>query len=204
MAGRQAQAVRQGAEETKVMARSSRRRFTAEYEASIVQQVAQCRAPGEIGALLRREGLFSSQLTMWRKLYQRGATHALSQVRGPTTRRTAETATVARLERENAQLRDELAGAELVIEMQRNSRRCWGCPQTRRAPSARDHDARHPRGAHRRCAPQRRVGDSTRHNIAVASPAGAHRAAAARAIVTRVTGSDPNPSPRQSARHAVL
>ena len=104
---------------TKVRARRGRRRFTAEYKASIVHQAAQCRAPGEIGALLRREGLFSSQLTMWRTLYQRGAQRALSQPRGPTAKRTAETATIARLERELGQVRDELARAELVIEIQK-------------------------------------------------------------------------------------
>ena len=122
MARRQTAAAAVAAREvpaTQVSARRGRRRFTAEYKASIVQQAAQCRAPGEIGALLRREGLFSSQLTMWRKLYQRGARRALSQPRGPTARRTAETETVARLERELAQVRDELARAELVIDIQK-------------------------------------------------------------------------------------
>ena len=104
---------------TQVAARGTRRRFTVEYKASIVQQAAQCRAPGEIGALLRREGLFSSQLTLWRKQYQAGVRRALSQRRGPTAARTAETVTIAKLERENAQLRDELARAELVIACQK-------------------------------------------------------------------------------------
>jgi transposase len=102
-------------ESTQVTARGTRRRFTVDYKASIVQQAAQCRAPGEIGALLRREGLFSSQLTLWRKQYQAGVRRALSQRRGPTAARTAETVTIAKLERENTQLRDELARAELVI-----------------------------------------------------------------------------------------
>ena len=52
------------ASSTQVAVRGTRRSFTADYNASIVQQAAQCRAPGEIGALLRREGLFSSQLIM--------------------------------------------------------------------------------------------------------------------------------------------
>jgi transposase len=104
---------------TQVAVRGTRRRFTADYKASIVQQAAQCRAPGEIGALLRREGLFSSQLTMWRKQYQAGVRRALSQRRGPMATQTAETATVARLEREIAQLRADLARAELVITLQK-------------------------------------------------------------------------------------
>ena len=66
-------------ESTQVTARGTRRRFTVDDKASIVQQAAQCRAPGEIGALLRREGLFSSQLTLWRKQYQAGVRRALSQ-----------------------------------------------------------------------------------------------------------------------------
>jgi len=118
MAGKQTEAARQ-VPATKVSARRGRRRFTAEYKVSIVQQATQCRAPGEIGALLRREGLFSSQLTMWRKLYQRGAQRALSAPRGPTARRTTEAGTVARLERDLASVRAELARAELVIEIQK-------------------------------------------------------------------------------------
>ena len=69
--------------------------------------------------MLRREGLFSSQLTLWRKQYQAGVRRALSQRRGPTAARTAETVIIAKLERENAQLRDELARAELVIACQK-------------------------------------------------------------------------------------
>lgn len=106
-------------ESTQVTTRGTRRRFTVEYKASIVQQAAQCRAPGEIGALLRREGLFSSQLTLWRKQYQAGVRRALSQRRGPTAARTAATVTIARLERELAALRDELTRAELVIACQK-------------------------------------------------------------------------------------
>lgn len=107
------------ASSTQVAVRGTRRRFTADYKASIVQQAAQCRAPGEIGALLRREGLFSSQLTVWRKQYQAGVRRALSQRRGPPATHTGDTVTIARLERELAQLRDELARAELVIACQK-------------------------------------------------------------------------------------
>jgi transposase-like protein len=104
---------------TQVAVRSGRRRFTAEYKASVVQEAAGCRAPGEIGALLRREGLYSSHLTMWRQQAAVGARRALAQRRGPTAKQTPEASAVARLERENAQLRDELARAELVIALQK-------------------------------------------------------------------------------------
>ena len=50
-----------------VMERATRRRFTAEYKAKIVQEAARCELPSELGALLRREGLYSSHLSAWRK-----------------------------------------------------------------------------------------------------------------------------------------
>ena len=109
---------RKGApDDVEVSASGRRRRFTVEYKTRIVQEAAQCRAAGEIGSLLRREGLFSSQLTMWRKLYHAGARQALAQRRGPKPR--GDTSEFARLERENAQLRDQLARAELLIGIQK-------------------------------------------------------------------------------------
>ena len=60
-------------DEVAVPARGRRRRFTVGQKTRLVQEAAQCRAVGEIGSLLRREGLFSSQLTMWRKQYAAGA-----------------------------------------------------------------------------------------------------------------------------------
>jgi len=59
--------------EAAVSARVGRRRFTVAYKTSIVQEAAQCRAPGEIGSLLRREGLYSSHLIVWRQLAHAGA-----------------------------------------------------------------------------------------------------------------------------------
>ena len=102
------------------------RRFTVEYKTRIVHEAAQCQAVGDLGSLLRREGLFSSQLTTWRKQYHAGARQALSQRRGPKPR--ADTETMERLQRENDRLRDQLARAELVISIRKNYRSCWGCP----------------------------------------------------------------------------
>ena len=104
-------------DEVEVRASGRRRRFTVEYKTRIVQEAAQCRAVGEIGSLLRREGLFSSQLTMWRKQYHAGARQALAQRRGPKPR--ADTSELERVQRENAQLRDQLARAELLIGIQK-------------------------------------------------------------------------------------
>jgi transposase-like protein len=93
-----------------------------------VQEAERCREAGEIGGLLRREGLFSSQLTMWRKQYHAGARHALSQKRGPKSKRTVETSELARLQQDNAQLRGQLARAELLIEIQKKVAELIGHP----------------------------------------------------------------------------
>src|SRR3989441_12858058 len=70
--------------ETEVVAKAQRRRFTAEYKRRIVREADRCTKPGEIGALLRREGLYSSHLTTWRAARDRGALEGLSpKQRGP-------------------------------------------------------------------------------------------------------------------------
>ena len=62
-----------------VSAKRDRRRFTAAYKLQILQQVERCRAPGEVGALLRREGLYSSHLATWRAARRRGELAGLAQ-----------------------------------------------------------------------------------------------------------------------------
>lgn len=92
--------------------RAQRRRFTSAYKLAIVREADRlAERPGEIGALLRREGLYSSHLTKWRRLRDEGALEALSQPRGrkPTPA----------LEVENAQLRRRLAEAEAELEKAR-------------------------------------------------------------------------------------
>lgn len=116
---------------SEVSASGPRRRFTADYKMRIVQEAAQCRAVGEIGSLLRREGLFSSQLTMWRQQYAAGVRHALSQKRGPKPQAHAESGELARMQRENAQLRDQLARAELLLSIQKKVSELLGLPSDR-------------------------------------------------------------------------
>jgi transposase len=72
-------------EETEVTEKAKRRTFTVEYKRKIVKEAEACRASGEIGALLRREGLYSSQLTDWRAARERGdfAPGATARKRGP-------------------------------------------------------------------------------------------------------------------------
>src|SRR5712691_10367610 len=97
-----------------VRERAARRRFTAEYKLRVLREADQCAGLGELGALLRREGLYSSHLTTWRRQREHGALVALApQKRGrpaasvsPLARRVAE------LERANGQLTHRLHQAE--------------------------------------------------------------------------------------------
>ena len=92
--------------------RARRRRFTSAYKLAIVREADRvAEEPGGIGALLRREGLYSSNLTNWRRLRDQGALEALSRPRG---RKPAPA-----LEVENAELRHRLAKAEAELEKAR-------------------------------------------------------------------------------------
>ena len=67
--------------------KAKRRRFTAEYKVRILREVDRCKAPGEVGAILRREGLYSSLLTEWRRQRDRIAKAGLTATkRGPVRR----------------------------------------------------------------------------------------------------------------------
>src|SRR5213593_599888 len=94
------------AEETEVVAKAQRRRFTAEYKRRIVREADRCTKPGEIGALLRREGLYSSHLTTWRAARDRGELEGLSpKQRGPkATPPDPREKTIAEQERQIARL----------------------------------------------------------------------------------------------------
>ena len=108
-----------GAPDPELVEKPKRRRFTAEYKLKIVREAEACVRPGEIGALLRREGLYSSLLTEWRRAHEAGALGALERPRGrpKADPRDAENAELRRrLERAEA----ELAKARKVIEVQGN------------------------------------------------------------------------------------
>ncbi len=104
-----------------VPAKAKRRRFTAAYKLDILEQVEELRRQGEgPGALLRREGLYSSHLCDWRMAAARGTLRALAQKRG--RKRDPDAAAkkeMRRLERENERLRRKLEQAELIIEVQK-------------------------------------------------------------------------------------
>ena len=101
-----------------VVPRAKRRTFSAEYKLRILAEADSCTERGEIGALLRREGLYSSHLDKWRLQRQRGVLRALApQKRGPKVDPQAEEN--ARLRRENERLRVRLQQAETIIEVQK-------------------------------------------------------------------------------------
>ena len=108
-----------GLSDPEVVARARRRRVTSEYKLRIVQEAERCREKGEIGMLLRREGLYSSNLTTWRKEVQGGSLRALSKKRGRKPNKTEAEIEVAKLRKENAHLKRRLAHAETVIGVQK-------------------------------------------------------------------------------------
>ena len=112
-----------------VAAKARRRHFSSAYKLRILGEVDGCRAPGEIGALLRREGLYSSHLVDWRRSREQGALQALAaKKRGRKPIRDGRDRELARLEREIAYLRRKLAQAEAVIDVQKKLSEILGIP----------------------------------------------------------------------------
>ena len=99
--------------------RPKRRRFTAKYKLEILEKADACTRPGEVGELLRREGLYTSHLTYWRKQRKDGALKELGRPRGrkPADRRDRE---IADLHRRAERAEAELQKAKKVIEIQGN------------------------------------------------------------------------------------
>ncbi len=98
-----------------------RRRFTLEYKRRIPREAERCRQPGELGALLRREGLYSSHLSVWRAARERGDLGGRGRRRrGPEPQpRDASARRIAELERENRRLRKRAERAEALVEVQK-------------------------------------------------------------------------------------
>jgi transposase-like protein len=103
-----------------VPAKATRRRFTPEYKLRIVEEADACREAGEIGALLRREGLYTSHLSTWREQRRAGALAGLrAKTRGRKAKQSPLEKQLARVERENARLREELRQAHVIIAVQK-------------------------------------------------------------------------------------
>ena len=106
--------------EVEVMAKPTRRRYTAEYKLKVLREAEALSGRGEIGALLRREGLYSSNLTQWRKQRERGELEGLSRKRGPLPKGKNSLADKVKvLERENARLKARAERAEGLVELQK-------------------------------------------------------------------------------------
>lgn len=118
------------APETEVLAKAQRRRFTAEYKRRILKEADQCMRPGEIGALLRREGLYSSALTTWRSARERGELASLAaKKRGPRARRAdLRDRKIAAQEREIVQWKARAQRAETLVEIQKKFSEMVGVP----------------------------------------------------------------------------
>ena len=107
--------------EVEVVAKATRRRFTAEYKRRILREAEACTEPGAIGALLRREGLYSSHLTTWRAQRERGELAGLTpKKRGPAPQpQNPLAAKVAALERAVTRLTARAERAEALVELQK-------------------------------------------------------------------------------------
>ena len=110
--------------------RPVRRSFLADYKLQILRQADACTQRGQVGQLLRREGLYSSHLTTWRAQRQQGTLDALApKKRGRKTRANDPALEKSRcLERENKQLRERLRQAEVIIDIQKKLPRSWASP----------------------------------------------------------------------------
>ena len=107
--------------EVEVMAKPTRRRYSGEYKVRILREADAITRHGEIGALLRREGLYSSNLTAWRKQREKGELEGLSHKRrGPLPKENNPLADKVKvLERETARLRARAERAEGLVELQK-------------------------------------------------------------------------------------
>ena len=101
--------------------RPKRRRFTAEYKLRILREVDACTEPSQKGAVLRREGLYSSHMSDWRRARALGELQGLraKKTGRPRKERNALQPEVERLQRENARLQEELRKARLIIDVQK-------------------------------------------------------------------------------------
>jgi transposase-like protein len=106
-------------QESEVTATARRRSFTKEYKLRILDRADRCVGSGEVGRLLRAEGLYSSHLTAWRKQRHEGTLKALGRKRGPKPTKTAEQREVDKLRREVVRLRRKLDHAEKIIGVQK-------------------------------------------------------------------------------------
>ena len=102
-----------------VVPKAKRRQFTAKYKLRILEEADRCSERGQIGELLRREGLYSSHLSKWRQQRAQGQLQGLAPKKRGRTGQDPSAAELAQLRRENERLRAQLEQAEIIIEVQK-------------------------------------------------------------------------------------
>ena len=116
--------------------KAQRRRFTAAYKLKVLAEATACRQPGELGALLRREGLYSSHLAAWRAAQRRGDLTGPARRRGPPRSGAAPlTARIAQLERQLVAAVKRADRAEAIAEVQKKVAALLGSPLEPTEPS---------------------------------------------------------------------
>ena len=116
------------AAEPEALAVAERRKFSNAYKLRILEEADHCTEPGQIGALLRREGLYSSHLTRWRK-WRKRLQEKFSADDKDASKRSSSEAELLALKLENDQLRKQLETAELIISVQKKLSRLLGLTQ---------------------------------------------------------------------------
>lgn len=120
---------RNGRVEPEVSEKPVRRRFTAEYKAGILDEAEGCTEPGQLGELLRREGLYSSYLSNWRRQREEGLAPK-RRGRKPIPNK-KEREELERLRRENQRLTEQLRQAQIIIDVQKKVSEMLGIPPAR-------------------------------------------------------------------------
>jgi transposase-like protein len=120
------------------VAQAKRRSFTADYKQRILSEADRAKGSGGVGALLRREGLYSSLLATWRRERASGVRIALApQKRGPKSKRDPIQEEIQKLQKDNARLTEQLRKAEIVIDVQKKVGALLGWPTPTTDPDER-------------------------------------------------------------------
>ncbi len=118
--------------------KTKRRRLTSEYKLRILEELDRCTEPGEKGAIMRREGIYSSSVTEWRRARDAGALGALDKLRGRKPKYDHRDNQINKLEGELLQLKKKLAQAEAIIEVQKKVSEIFGVSNQENESSGRN------------------------------------------------------------------
>jgi transposase len=114
-----------------VLENKLRRKFTAKYKLAILRKTDSCTEPGQVGALLRREGLYSSNLTTWKRQREQGLLDVMSPKKRGRKKHEINPLSqeLARLQKDNERLKNKLKKAETIIEVQKKISELLGTAQ---------------------------------------------------------------------------